>query len=813
MKKLLLLSAFAATGFFSNAQQALRDNRVERVLIERPMVSHQSNTPVAPVHHHNGSQRAGTLGHVLNSTRIGSAGNPLTVLEGTSKQIDVNDSLNVVTFIHRNDPTLTVNTNVAQFRYDESKDRGNNWNSDIGPITVDPSIDNISVNGRFPQAVIYNPAGNSIVDSAYLIYSGTYHNSPPNSTTGNWVGQMRGRGQLSEVVASYDVHIDPINGGQVAIASGLHQGAPGVFWAINQNFTGTFATNSNQTTIGLIIEKGVWNTQTKDVTWSYQNIPQTFVDNTPSGSAVSQSIATSFNIAFDPSGKFGWAVCLGDIDNAANDSAYRPIFWRSIDSGTNWTGPLVVDLHQVQGVMEHLGANLSAAAGGTPASGIPTTGFEADLTVDALGNPHLVTTVGNGSSYSIEDATYDVWDITHNDNASAGCTWVGNHLAKINTLRGTLTTAGSGGTAAITEDNRPLVSRSPDGNKLFFFWTESDANFEGNENNDFPNLFGRAIDVAAKKITQIYNFTQGDTLWGGQTSDSASGIFGGATFPVVGQTCLVNGNNYNIPLVLTQIDYGHNPASGLGSPDNPAAFWYVNNLNIPAADFTGNIDSTPPIITLNGLDTMSILVGTTYNDPGATGVDCISGNVTVNSYGIPDTSQAGVYTEYYYATDASGNSDTVTRVIIVGGIPVADFNWTFPTLTYVAHFTDHSSNIPTAWHWTFNFPVLGDTTGSTFQNPVKTFDHDGTWNVCLVASNQFGTSPKVCKNVQSDAVGINEVSFAQHVSLYPNPSNGKVFIAIDENTTPEFTVAMYNALGEAVIAPAKYGVGTTKVEM
>src|SRR6187402_755342 len=108
---------------------------------------------------------------VLHSTRIGSSVNLLSVIEPNCNQLDANPALNSVTFIHRTDVSLVPGTNGAQYSYDISKNNGATWTSNIGPITNDISIDNSTVNGRFPQAVIYNPAGNSITDSAYLVYS------------------------------------------------------------------------------------------------------------------------------------------------------------------------------------------------------------------------------------------------------------------------------------------------------------------------------------------------------------------------------------------------------------------------------------------------------------------------------------------------------------------------------------------------------------------------------------------------------------------------------------------------------------------
>jgi len=613
---------------------------------------------------------------------------------------------------------------------------------------------------------------------------------------------MRGRGKLSGDVNTFNVHIDPINNKQVAIAAGMCHGAPGVFWVVNAAYSGTFTAGSDAITSGLIIEKGVWNTVTRDVDWTSQTINQAFVGSDNAGATV--SIATSFNIAFDPTGQKGWVVILGDITNDA-DSVYDPIFWKTTNGGATWTGPIHVDLDGIQGVRDFMSPVL---VNGDPATLNATTSFDADLTVDINGNPHLLTTIGSGTEYSIQPAGYGVWDITYDSSAIAGCNWKGYHLADIQTLRGTFTNDNP----AQTMDNRPLVSRSREGDKIFFFWAESDATFLQSTDNDIPNLFSRAIDVTQGKMTPVYNLTEGDSLWGGETSNTSGGVFGGAVFPTVSQTALKNGNTYNVPLVLTQVDYNHDPATGLGSSDQPAAFWYINNVNYPVADFAQPLDQVPPTVTLLGADTVTLLVNSSYQEDGATAFDCTDGDLTSQIVVInaPDTAVVGVYNVLYIATDAAGNSDTVVRTVIIGATPTADFTWSFPTNACKAQFQDLSANLPDHWQWNF-----GDNSGSASKNPLKTFPGNGIYHVCLTASNSFGTSTTVCKDVTVTGCvsGINELDLASQVSMFPNPSNGKVTVTLDGNVAPELTVTVYNVLGETVVNPVKYRAGTTTMNL
>lgn len=82
------------------------------------------------------------------------------------------------------------------------------------------------------------------------------------------------------------------------------------------------------------------------------------------------------------------------------------------------------------------------------------------------------------------------------------------------------------------------------------------------------------------------------------------------------------------------------------------------------------VDSTKPVITLNGDATVELTVGDAYVDAGATATDDIDGSINVTTTGSVDTTTAGTYILTYNATDAAGNvADTLTRTVIVAAVP------------------------------------------------------------------------------------------------------------------------------------------------
>ena len=78
-----------------------------------------------------------------------------------------------------------------------------------------------------------------------------------------------------------------------------------------------------------------------------------------------------------------------------------------------------------------------------------------------------------------------------------------------------------------------------------------------------------------------------------------------------------------------------------------------------------DIDTTPPTITLKGANQINLKQGEIFQDPGISTSDNRNGKITVAVSGSVDTSKVGEYILTYIATDTSGNSNSVTRLVTV----------------------------------------------------------------------------------------------------------------------------------------------------
>ena len=91
-------------------------------------------------------------------------------------------------------------------------------------------------------------------------------------------------------------------------------------------------------------------------------------------------------------------------------------------------------------------------------------------------------------------------------------------------------------------------------------------------------------------------------------------------------------------------------------------------------DGAGNLgggDLTPPTITLKGAASVTLTVGDTYTDAGATASDALDGDLTAKivTTNPVNTAQVGDYTVTYNVKDTSGNAATpVTRTVTVKAV-------------------------------------------------------------------------------------------------------------------------------------------------
>ncbi|MDD3531309.1 MAG: DUF5011 domain-containing protein [Candidatus Pacebacteria bacterium] len=114
----------------------------------------------------------------------------------------------------------------------------------------------------------------------------------------------------------------------------------------------------------------------------------------------------------------------------------------------------------------------------------------------------------------------------------------------------------------------------------------------------------------------------------------------------------------NMSTVMRSVIVGD--SSGSGSEIGSGSLTAQSASTTPA-------DTTPPIVTLLDSAAIEITAGSSFTDPGATASDETDGDLSekIAVSGTVDTTTIGLYTLTYKATDAAGNTGSVSRVVSV----------------------------------------------------------------------------------------------------------------------------------------------------
>ena len=172
-----------------------------------------------------------------------------------------------------------------------------------------------------------------------------------------------------------------------------------------------------------------------------------------------------------------------------------------------------------------------------------------------------------------------------------------------------------------------------------------------------------------RTVTVVAAETPADTTDPVITIDGSSEltITAGTTYTEQGATC--TDDTDPAPTVTT---------SGTVDTSRPGTY----TVTYTCTDSSGNgstisrtvtvVDTTDPVIIINGSSELTIQAGSTYEDAGATCTDETDGSPQVTTTGAVDASAPGTYAVTYTCTDSSGNNATADRIVFVRAADTVD---------------------------------------------------------------------------------------------------------------------------------------------
>jgi hypothetical protein len=629
--------------------------------------------------------------------QVGSSANMLTVVNNITKPVAVSKQLNTVAFIHRND-NGNFGGNSGQFRYDLSMNGGGTWSLNLGVLNQA----SISL-GRYPNVTIHNPMANTDPNQAYVGYLAS---TIPQS--GMWDGVVSGVRQLNGT-GNTENYNQP-GTATVLPAGSLVRGGNGIYWSVGEHYNGTTFTYTNT----ISVFKGTWN-GSNDITWTTNTLLA--VPANTYGPSYSTMIS-AVSIAFDPSGNIGWISMLTNLIGGPGSQNYYPVFYKTMDGGSTWSGPEMFDLSQYSCITSSISSGIAGAAG------------IADLTVDTMGSPHMLVPVGvSTGAYGIQtNLWHHLFDITKRNGF-----WTAWPVADLKTAPETFN-AGS-------QLWSPHVSRNENGSKIFFSWSERPGTALGAPNSA-PDFFAKGFDINTQKWTQAKNFSACNT--------SASGkIF----FAHVAAETLEPS--------LGQFELAPVYAKFLNTADDmnlPCSFMYLDGCTFSVQEFTIP-QAQPTMSTQPGLNaalcpgsTITLSLTGAYNSYlWSTGSTSPSIQVsTSGQYFVAARQGCNIGTANFTVGPLSVNISPSSQMLCVGE-------------TIVLNAVGNASS----YTWA---PVAGNG-ASIAITPTGSASYTltGQGNTTCTATAQIAVAVDAC-------VGLEKISNEDDILVYPVPSNEMVYV-------------------------------------
>ena len=234
----------------------------------------------------------------------------------------------------------------------------------------------------------------------------------------------------------------------------------------------------------------------------------------------------------------------------------------------------------------------------------------------------------------------------------------------------------------------------------------------------------------------------------------------------------------------------------------------VSNQNVVRIDVK---DTKSPTLVLNGFNPTSHEVKTAFVDPWVTVSDNYwpAGTVVVTRKGTLNVNVLGTYNLWYIATDPSGNKDSILRVVNVVDRtkPIIDLlgvntvnlpRWKEYVDAPISLIDNYNSDSEMRG----NLVTINSLPLNTDKKPFG--DAPGLYSVRFKVKDLSGNESETAVrtiNVLMEEVGVglgSVLNIDGFMSVYPNPSNGKVNLRLVSPQAETVSVMVYDMLGKLV---------------
>lgn len=529
---------------------------------------------------------------VVTAQRFTGSMNVYGVLCSESNLLNYNSSLNALTFFHRKSPFYipSANGNEGSVVAMYSTNLGTSWDSTCVWA-------NSTYTAQIPQGLIYNPAGNTNLNNAYLVGCGPVQSGTNN--VGNWYA--------SKSLFSGPTTTPGVD--QQAIINGIsplkkHSNAQ---FAINSIEGGLVRTLSNivndpnattKSAYGLrgaAMSKGQFNAGA--FMWSIDSFVPAVESNTVANYRYLDDKPLQ---AWSENGQTGYVVMLGvRTSSIVCQRSYQPIIYKTTNGGTTWT--LLPAINYCNYAKYRFLVERMWSINSSSSTIIPRFSNQEgwDAVVDCYGELHFACTV-LGAYSSHLDSLDEVWrfgpqqysypggnfrwptiyDFYTSITSGVNCIPIDSMFSE--GLYGKSGEPGYGinpwiinANKKVQYDARIQMSRSNDGKKIFYSWAETDTSIGGTRWNIYPDIYLRGVDFTINKFTPHFNIT------GGLIATYPDILSGSAFFHYMSPFAIGNSS------VSCEIPFTASMNSTLDG-NLPINHYYIRGTVIPANSFSIN---------------------------------------------------------------------------------------------------------------------------------------------------------------------------------------------------------------------------------
>jgi hypothetical protein len=451
-----------------------------------------NNNLAGPVNYHKSTKGA------ISFVTIGYSANVYTLLIEQQSSLTTNEDIGVISFTHRGGAS-SGSTASGDILNSHSTDGGNTWTTYLKvPYSA-------TYNNRYPSGVIYNPVGNTIADSAYIICSGPSWDA--NSQNSSWDNTFFSSSHLD----SSNIHTQFIPTLESIVVYGLTICNDGKAHIVGPAFS-----RSPYIFDTLYIVNGAYNSNTHFFDCTTSIIDSVNFAAEPNGDDF--AYIWYWNTAWSDDGVIGYIWTVGR-DATYDFRSYQPLVWKTTNSGASWNMMTPFDFSTLSEITDKL----------QPMRGMTTSrpqfSSRNDGVVDANGDLHIISYIKAALSNHNDSLTWNYWVAGRDANNApynpiydvytTSYGWAARYLGSTYTIGVGASESGFGtGSDAIGWDLRLQAGKTKDETKIFASWSDTDTNIaplanNGFQMNAFPNLYLAAWDINTGKQTNPTNFTMG----------------------------------------------------------------------------------------------------------------------------------------------------------------------------------------------------------------------------------------------------------------------------------------------------------------